>query len=214
MVRVLILALGRNPSGKRSRRIEVGRVLPSPKSWGATYERASCSACRPVVAGLGPASPVSPRPDALRGGRRGGAGSVPPHAPSAAGVARSRQTQGWVYRIARNVIIDHYRARHDQQPLEEEAGVRGSLGARRRRPLASATALHSRLALPVPRTAAASISKASPWRRSQALGLTLTAAKSRVRRARLLLRGMLDQCCRFAIRPPGPRHEGRAPAGL
>lgn len=30
-----------------------------------------------------------------------------------------------------------------------------------------------------------------------ALGLTLTATKSRVRRARLQLRAMLDACCRF-----------------
>jgi RNA polymerase sigma-70 factor, ECF subfamily len=30
-----------------------------------------------------------------------------------------------------------------------------------------------------------------------ALGLSLTATKSRVRRARLMLREMLDQCCRF-----------------
>ncbi len=29
------------------------------------------------------------------------------------------------------------------------------------------------------------------------LGISLTAAKSRVQRARHLLRGMLDRCCRF-----------------
>ena len=34
---------------------------------------------------------------------------------------------------------------------------------------------------------------------ADALGLTLTAVKSRVRRARLLLRKWLDECCRFAF---------------
>ena len=106
--------------------------------------------------------------------------------------------QGWVYRIARNVIIDHYRARHDQQPLEEEpesADPSGrdavDLSPALRRFIA---ALPSQYREPLLRY---EFQGESMEEVAQAIGLTLTAAKSRVRRARLLLRGMLDQCCRF-----------------
>lgn len=106
--------------------------------------------------------------------------------------------QGWVYRIARNVVIDHYRTRREHRPLDfevEAADPEGrdavdlsgvlrkfiaTLPPAYREPLVR----HEFQGEPMAEVAAA-------------LGLTLTATKSRVRRARLLLREMLDQCCRF-----------------
>lgn len=106
--------------------------------------------------------------------------------------------QGWVYRIARNVVIDHYRARHDHQPLEEEpesADPSGrdavDLSPALRRFIA---ALPTQYRDPLLRHEFQGESMAEV---ALALGLSLTATKSRVRRARLLLRDMLDQCCRF-----------------
>lgn len=106
--------------------------------------------------------------------------------------------QGWVYRIARNVVIDHYRTRREHLPIdfdlesdgpegEEVVDLRPSL--RRfiaelppayREPLVR----HEFQGQPLQEVAAE-------------LGLTLTATKSRVQRARLMLRSMLDRCCRF-----------------
>ncbi len=106
--------------------------------------------------------------------------------------------QGWVYRIARNAVIDHYRLRRSHAPLEADAlaadpagrdavdltpALRrflGELPPLYREPLIR----HEFQGEPLATLAAS-------------LGLTLTATKSRVRRARLMLREMLDRCCRF-----------------
>lgn len=106
--------------------------------------------------------------------------------------------QGWVYRIARNVVTDHYRAHRPSTPLDfdpEAADPEGrdavdltpslrrfvaALPPGYREPLVR----HEFQGEPLAEVAAA-------------LGLSLTAVKSRVRRARMMLREMLDQCCRF-----------------
>ncbi len=106
--------------------------------------------------------------------------------------------QGWIYRIARNAVIDYYRTRRESLPLEAEAEPSEpdgrdavDLTASLRRFIAALPPLyreplvrHEFQGQPMAEVAAA-------------LGLTETAAKSRVRRARLLLREMLDRCCRF-----------------
>jgi len=106
--------------------------------------------------------------------------------------------QGWVYRIARHVVIDHYRSRRDHVPMDFElesedldgeqlVDLRPSLRrfvaelpAAYREPLVR----HEFQGEPIREVAAG-------------LGISLTAAKSRVQRARHLLRAMLDRCCRF-----------------
>lgn len=106
--------------------------------------------------------------------------------------------QGWVYRIARNAVIDHYRTRREHLPLDfnlESEDITGrddidlsgallkfiaALPANYREPLIR----HEFQGEPLQAVATA-------------YGISLTATKSRVRRARLLLREMLDQCCRF-----------------
>ncbi len=106
--------------------------------------------------------------------------------------------QGWVYRIARNTLIDHYRARREHLPIDFDIESEDPAGE---------AAVDLRPAL---RQFIAELPPAyrEPLVRHEfqgesldevaaALGLTLTATKSRVRRARLLLRQMLDRCCRF-----------------
>lgn len=106
--------------------------------------------------------------------------------------------QGWVYRIARNAIIDHYRTRRQSVPIDFDLEADGPTGE-------AAVDLRPGLRR--------FIAQLPPGYReplvrheyqgesldevSAALGLTLTATKSRVRRARLMLREMLDRCCRF-----------------
>lgn len=106
--------------------------------------------------------------------------------------------QGWVYRIARNAVVDHYRARKDHDPLEIEPEAEDPTG----QDVVDLT--------PTLRSFIAALPAAyrEPLIRhefqgeplqdvAEALGLSLTAVKSRVRRARAKLREMLDQCCRF-----------------
>ncbi len=106
--------------------------------------------------------------------------------------------QGWVYRIARNVVIDYYRGRREHLPYAAELeradpegrdavdltralrGFVASLPAAYREPLVR----HEFQGEPLGEIAAS-------------LNLSLTATKSRVRRARIMLRDMLDRCCRF-----------------
>ncbi len=106
--------------------------------------------------------------------------------------------QGWVYRIARNVVIDHYRSRREHLPIDfdvesdDPAGesvvdLRPTL----RRFIAELPVAYRE---PLVRHEFQGESLAEV---AAALGLTLTATKSRVRRARLMLRTMLDRCCRF-----------------
>lgn len=106
--------------------------------------------------------------------------------------------QGWVYRIARNAVIDHYRTRREHLPIDFEIETDDPVGE---------TAVDLRPSL---RRFIAELPTEyrEPLIRHEfqgesledvatALGLTLTATKSRVRRARLMLRTMLDRCCRF-----------------
>ena len=106
--------------------------------------------------------------------------------------------QGWVYRIARNAVIDHYRTRREHLPIDFEVESDDPAGE---------TAVDLRPSL---RRFIAELppNYREPLLRHEfqgesleevaaALGLTLTAAKTRVRRARLMLREMLDRCCRF-----------------
>jgi RNA polymerase sigma-70 factor (ECF subfamily) len=106
--------------------------------------------------------------------------------------------QGWVYRIARNAVIDHYRTRKEHVPLDFELESEDPQGR-------DAVDLTSTLRSFI---AALPANYREPLVRHEfqgeplqdiaaALGLSLTATKSRVRRARLMLRDMLDRCCRF-----------------
>jgi RNA polymerase sigma-70 factor (ECF subfamily) len=114
------------------------------------------------------------------------------------GLRQPEKLQGWVYAIARNAVIDYYRIRKTDVPLlwdaaaelpSEQAAVDLTPSLRRfiaqlpcayREPLVR----HEFQGAPLDHVA-------------REMGLTLTATKSRVRRARAMLRKMLDQCCRF-----------------
>lgn len=106
--------------------------------------------------------------------------------------------QGWVYRIARNTVIDHYRTRRRHEPLESDPAAEDPTG----RDVVDLTPTLRRFIAQLP----------PPYREpliqhefqgapihevAKELGLSLTATKSRIQRARAMLRKMLDQCCKF-----------------
>ena len=122
-------------------------------------------------------------------------------------VYRSRTTlqegqrlEAWLYRIARNTIVDHYRRQRPSEelpaalaaePADEVADFRTAVAATTRRFLEELPEAYReplRLAelegLPLAKIALRS-------------GLSLTAVKSRVRRGRAMLKKELQACCRF-----------------
>lgn len=108
------------------------------------------------------------------------------------------KTQGWVYRIARNAVIDHYRTRREHLPIdfdlecdapdgENAVDLRPSL----RRFIGELPPTYRE---PLVRH---EFQGQSIQEVASELGLSVTATKSRVQRARFMLRTMLDRCCRF-----------------
>lgn len=111
---------------------------------------------------------------------------------------KPEKLQGWVYRIARNAVIDHYRSRRESTPLNAELLADDSSA---KEVVDLAPTLRRFVAnLPLPYREPLELHEfdGKPLQDvAKKLGLTLTATKSRVRRGRLLLRKMLDDCCRF-----------------
>ena len=106
--------------------------------------------------------------------------------------------QGWVYRIARNAVIDHYRTRRKHLPLDFELEVEDPEG----RDVVDLSAALRKFVAALPKAYREPLIRHEFQGESlqdvaTSFGLSLTATKSRVRRARLMLRQMLDQCCRF-----------------
>ena len=107
--------------------------------------------------------------------------------------------QGWIYLIARNAIIDHYRTRKetvevpDNLPAEPDGddGEVEELKAAFRRMIYS---------LPDPYREAVVLSELDGLTQvelARRLGISLSAAKSRVQRGRRQLKDMLHECCAF-----------------
>ena len=118
------------------------------------------------------------------------------------GLKGADRLRGWVYRIARNVIVDHFRGeRNGTVPLDDSAasadeidGELNSRGAAWLRQMVSSLPETYRDAVEL-----SEIQGLSHQVVAARLGLSLSAAKSRVRRGRAELRKMLLDCCRFEL---------------
>ena len=110
------------------------------------------------------------------------------------------QLKGWIFQIARNSIIDYYRA---QKPIEEIpeslAQPEAEIVEQCRQEIAD-WLLPMILELPEKYRRAlimAEIEGACQKEVATALGISLSGAKSRIQRGRAMLREMLVQCCQF-----------------
>jgi len=128
--------------------------------------------------------------------------------------------QSWVYHIARNAIIDHYRARKetieipDSLPAEENGNtgpeIEGLKTAFRR----MIYSLPDRYRDAIVLTEFEGLSQKALAER---LGISLSGAKSRVQRGRAQLKQMLLDCCQFefdrrgAVIDCNPRGKSRCP---
>ena len=129
----------------------------------------------------------------------------------------------WMFRIARNAIVDHLRVRSTRTPPSDDAELEAAT-AEEEQDAAQAVvrALASFIAdLPSPYREAITLTELEGRTQregAEMLGIGLSAMKSRVQRGRAKLREMLDTCCEIALDARGhviacaPR-PGKAPNG-
>lgn len=117
-------------------------------------------------------------------------------------LAEPSQFQAWLFRITRNAVVDHYRARRLTVPLPLDlAEDVDDPGTTVRRALAAC--LHPYIdTLPEDYRRALVLSELDGLTQRETaarLGLSLSGAKSRVQRARRMLAARLLACCRFEV---------------
>jgi len=110
--------------------------------------------------------------------------------------------QGWVYQIARNTAISHLRSWKQRAPADVDPDSMADGAEPAGRDVIDLTPTLRRFMQQLPPDYREPLIRQefqgqSLAEISETLGLTLTATKSRVRRGRLMLREMLDRCCRF-----------------
>ena len=119
----------------------------------------------------------------------------------------------WLYRVARNVIIDHYRARASRSRRASEAAVPNDPGedpfaedpgAAERELAPCLRSLVDQLEEPY-RSAvqAADLDGHTQTEAAHAASLSVSGMKSRVQRGRRQLRDLLTECCRVHTSPGG-----------
>lgn len=118
----------------------------------------------------------------------------------------AERVAAWVYQIARNVVLDHFRTSRvtnatvplgDADPAEEADDPRAGIVCRACGWLDEMVA-----ALPDGYREAVQLSEVEGLSQQEVadrLGLSLSGAKSRVQRGRAMLKGVFDGCCHFEI---------------
>jgi RNA polymerase sigma-70 factor (ECF subfamily) len=133
----------------------------------------------------------------------------------------------WVYRVARSAIVDHQRLSAKHPVVDPDALPEPAHGEADDDPGAVECEVASYMApfiavLPSPYREALTLTELEGLTQKQAsemLGISLSGAKSRVQRGRVLLRQALEDCCHIALDTRGrvigcePRPDGKVPRG-
>ena len=122
----------------------------------------------------------------------------------------------WLYRSARNAVIDHYRTRHPHDPLDDhdrwpDADTPDDVPNDATRELSQCLQpLLSQLS-PAAREALerVDVDGQTHQRAADTLGLSVSGMKSRVQRARRELKQLLEQCCTVELDSVGAVAEYR-----
>ena len=102
----------------------------------------------------------------------------------------------WVFRVARNAVVDHYRARRASEPVDADAPAPQEA----RTPAAELSQCVRQIIQRLPPQYAEALTLTdleglSQQQLADRIGLSLSAAKSRVQRAREKLGSMILDCC-------------------
>ena len=127
--------------------------------------------------------------------------------------------EAWVYQIARNAIVDHYRAQKPTDELPEDLTAPPDNSSHEAEKAALLAAFRRMITeLPEPYREAVQLTEMEGYTQQQLairLGISLSGAKSRVQRGRAMLKEMLLECCRFEFDRRGgimecaPRKKGK-----
>ena len=122
--------------------------------------------------------------------------------------------QSWIYQIARNAIIDHYRAHKSMEELPEMLTTpEPEPGDQATREIATCI-IPMVQSLPEHYRQAIMLSEIEGWTQKEVArkqGVSLSGAKSRIQRGRSMIKEMLLDCCRFEFDHQGSviDYEGR-----
>lgn len=112
-------------------------------------------------------------------------------------VADDARIRAWIYRIARNLVVDHYRSRRPTEQLDEQLAPEVEPSSADARAFGSCVQRmiaelpeHYRDALQL-----VEIDGKSQLEAAELLGLSSSGAKSRVQRGRAMLKGLVGGCC-------------------
>lgn len=113
-------------------------------------------------------------------------------------ISEPGQLRAWLFRIAHNLMVDYYRARRDEMPLDEAHPASAPDGTA---PLRALEPCIAPLADRLPegyRTALLWDLEGMPQQEiARRQNVSLSGAKSRVQRARTLLKREFERCCHF-----------------
>jgi len=110
--------------------------------------------------------------------------------------------ESWIYQIARNLIIDHYRSRRQLLEIPESYPVESELPEEDPQAELALSLKDMIDELPESYRQALILTEyngLSQQQLAESLGISLSGAKSRVQRAREKLRNMLLSCCHFEL---------------
>jgi RNA polymerase sigma-70 factor (ECF subfamily) len=110
--------------------------------------------------------------------------------------------ESWIYQIARNAIIDHYRSRRPGIELSESIPSEDEIDADDPEAVLALSLTSMVDELPAPYRDALLLTEYQGLNQRQMadrLGISFSGAKSRVQRARRMLRDMLLACCHFEL---------------
>jgi RNA polymerase sigma-70 factor (ECF subfamily) len=110
--------------------------------------------------------------------------------------------ESWVYQIARNAIIDHYRSRRPGVELDESIPSEDETDAYDAEAVLALSLKEMVAELPIPYRDALVLTEYQGLNQRELadrLGISFSGAKSRVQRARHMLRDMLLSCCHFEL---------------
>lgn len=120
-----------------------------------------------------------------------------------------RRLMGWLIQIARNTVVDFFRSARDTEPFQEEHAVAASTRPasheqeelRLREELSAYVRTVVQGLPPIYREAIVltEYDGLSQVELSRQLGLSVSAAKSRVQRARAMVRAIIDRCCHIEV---------------
>jgi RNA polymerase sigma-70 factor (ECF subfamily) len=115
-------------------------------------------------------------------------------------VKEGTKLQSWLYQIARNAVIDHYRSSKPHEPLPEWLAQPASAPsqAARRELTACLRPMMDQLLPPYKEAVTLADLENRPQQEiAQMQGLSLSGAKSRIQRGRAMVKELLAQCCQL-----------------